>query len=123
MSPKSKSPVSNHAAHNDILDHVEFREQVVELKHESDLCIAIRIQLGRGHASKGLTSEINPVRCVRRSVRPIQAAKQVKQRRFPGAGRAENREELFYNKEKLLENGDRWEREIAQNLALDAPYR
>ncbi len=36
---------------------------------------------------------------------------------------AENREELFYNKEKLLENGDRWEREIAQNLALDAPYR
>lgn len=36
---------------------------------------------------------------------------------------AENREELFYNKEKLLENGDRWEQEIAQNLALDAPYR
>ncbi len=33
------------------------------------------------------------------------------------------REELFYNKEKLLENGDRWEREIARNIALDAPYR
>ena len=26
---------------------------------------------------------------------------------------AETREELFYNKEKLLANGDRWEREIA----------
>ncbi|WP_119165739.1 NADH-quinone oxidoreductase subunit NuoI [Algihabitans albus] len=36
---------------------------------------------------------------------------------------AETREELFYNKDKLLENGDRWEQEIAQNIALDAPYR
>ncbi|HET7852483.1 MAG TPA: NADH-quinone oxidoreductase subunit I, partial [Methyloceanibacter sp.] len=24
---------------------------------------------------------------------------------------------------RLLANGDRWEREIAQNIALDAPYR
>ena len=35
----------------------------------------------------------------------------------------ETREELYYDKERLLANGDRWEREIAQNLALDAPYR
>jgi NADH-quinone oxidoreductase subunit I len=35
----------------------------------------------------------------------------------------ETREELFYNKAKLLENGDRWEQEIAANIALDAPYR
>ena len=35
----------------------------------------------------------------------------------------ETREELFYDKEKLLSNGDRWEREIATNLELDAPYR
>ena len=35
----------------------------------------------------------------------------------------ETREELYYNKEKLLANGDRWEVEIAQNLAADAPYR
>ncbi len=35
----------------------------------------------------------------------------------------ENREELLYNKEKLLENGDRWERQIARNIELDAPYR
>src|ERR671924_135576 len=35
----------------------------------------------------------------------------------------ETREELFYNKEKLLANGDRWEAEIAKNLALDAAYR
>ena len=35
----------------------------------------------------------------------------------------ETREELFYNKEKLLENGERWEREIARNIELDAAYR
>ena len=35
----------------------------------------------------------------------------------------ETREELLFNKDKLLANGDRWEREIAQNIAMDAPYR
>ena len=35
----------------------------------------------------------------------------------------ETREELYYNKERLLDNGDRWEREIAKNLELDAKYR
>ena len=35
----------------------------------------------------------------------------------------ETREELFYDKDKLLANGERWEREIAANIAADAPYR
>ena len=35
----------------------------------------------------------------------------------------ETREELYYDKERLLANGDRWEREIAKAIALDAPYR
>ena len=35
----------------------------------------------------------------------------------------ETREELYYDKQRLLDNGDRWEREIAKNLELDAPYR
>ena len=35
----------------------------------------------------------------------------------------ETREELFYDKAKLLDNGARWEAEIARNLELDAPYR
>jgi NADH-quinone oxidoreductase subunit I len=36
---------------------------------------------------------------------------------------AETREELMYDKDKLLSNGDRWEAEIQLNLAADAPYR
>lgn len=35
----------------------------------------------------------------------------------------ETREELLYNKEKLLANGDRMEAEIAANLRADHPYR
>src|SRR3974390_1007216 len=35
----------------------------------------------------------------------------------------ETREELMYDKAKLLANGDRWEPEIAHRLELDAPYR
>jgi NADH-quinone oxidoreductase subunit I len=35
----------------------------------------------------------------------------------------ETREELYYNKEKLLANGDRWEPALAANIAADAPYR
>ena len=35
----------------------------------------------------------------------------------------ETREELYYTKDKLLENGDRWETEIANNIKLDKQYR
>ena len=35
----------------------------------------------------------------------------------------ETREELLYDKAKLLANGERWEREIAKNIAKTAPYR
>ena len=35
----------------------------------------------------------------------------------------ETREELLYNKQRLLANGDRWESELAKRLELDAPYR
>ena len=35
----------------------------------------------------------------------------------------ETREELLYDKAKLLANGDRWEGASAANLAADAAYR
>lgn len=34
-----------------------------------------------------------------------------------------NREELFYDKDKLLDNGERWEDLLAENIKTDAPYR
>ncbi len=36
---------------------------------------------------------------------------------------AESREELLYDKNKLLANGDRWETELAARIEADAPYR
>ncbi|HEX2580766.1 MAG TPA: NADH-quinone oxidoreductase subunit NuoI [Dongiaceae bacterium] len=35
----------------------------------------------------------------------------------------ETHEELLYDKQRLLANGDRWEAQIAANIAADAPYR
>jgi len=35
----------------------------------------------------------------------------------------ETREELIFDKDQLLANGDRWEAVLAQRLQLDAPYR
>jgi hypothetical protein len=35
----------------------------------------------------------------------------------------QTREELLYNKEKLLANGDKWEPELAAVARADAPYR
>jgi len=35
----------------------------------------------------------------------------------------ETREELLYDKDKLLSNGDRWETEIAERLRANVPYR
>jgi NADH-quinone oxidoreductase subunit I len=35
----------------------------------------------------------------------------------------ETREELYYDKDRLLANGDRWEAQLASNLAAEAPYR
>ena len=35
----------------------------------------------------------------------------------------ETREELYYNKEKLLKNGDQWESVLDKNLKMDKPYR
>ncbi len=35
----------------------------------------------------------------------------------------ETREELYYNKKKLLDNGDRWEEVLSKNIKLDKIYR
>ena len=35
----------------------------------------------------------------------------------------ETREELYYNKQKLLDNGDKWESVLSKNIKLDKIYR
>ena len=50
---------------------------------------------------------------------PVDAIVQVPNFEFA----TESREELYYNKKKLLDNGDRWEDVLAKNIRLDKPYR
>ena len=50
---------------------------------------------------------------------PVNAIVQVPNFEFA----TETREELYYNKQKLLDNGDRWESVLSKNLKLDKPYR
>ncbi len=35
----------------------------------------------------------------------------------------ETREELFYDKQRLLDNGERWESELSRLIERDSPYR
>ena len=35
----------------------------------------------------------------------------------------ETREELYYNKQKLLDNGDKWETVLAENIKVDSSFR
>ncbi len=67
--------------------------------------------------------EINMIRCIFcgfcEEACPVDAIVETPNLEFS----TETREELFYDKAKLLANGDLWEQAIAANLAADAPYR
>ena len=87
---------------------------------------AITIEAGprRNDGTRRTTRyDIDMVRCIYcglcQEACPVDAIVEVPNFEFA----AETREELYFDKERLLANGDRWEREIAKNIALDAPYR
>ena len=56
---------------------------------------------------------------IRNNVGPVDAI--VETSNFEYA--TETHEELLYNKDKLLENGDKWEVEIAKNIEHESVYR
>ncbi len=88
----------------DILSGGEFRQQEVELKDEADI----------GKACSGSFVLIHQVRVPvangeRAAGRPVKQAEQVKQRRFAGAGRSSDGDELALadNERYILDQGDR----------------
>ena len=86
--------------------------------------ITMNPQRGRMAVEKTTRYDIDMLKCIycglcQESYYPVDAIVQGPNFEFA----TETREELYYNKEKLLENGDRWESVLAKNIKLDKPYR
>ena len=109
------------------------REKCVSCQLCEFVCPPKAIRITPGEISENATNahvekapkefEINMLRCIYcglcQEACPVDAIVEGPNIEFA----VETREELYYDKERLLDNGDRWEREIAKNLELDAPYR
>ena len=86
-------------------------------------CIIIESQPRADNARRTTRYDIDMVKCIYcglcQEACPVDAIVEGPNFEFS----VETREELLYDKNKLLENGARWEREIARNIQKDAPYR
>jgi NADH-quinone oxidoreductase subunit I len=101
-------------------------ERCIACKLCEAICPAITIEAGprRNDGTRRTTRyDIDMVKCIYcgmcQEACPVDAI--VEGPNFEYA--VETREELLYDKDRLLANGARWEREIARNIAMDSPYR
>ena len=78
---------------------------------------------GRDGTRKTIRYDIDMVKCIYCNLCeescPVDAIVQGPHFEFS----TETREELYYDKEKLLSNGDRWESVLSANLEQDAKYK
>src|SRR5271167_3927597 len=127
--PHEKSPLSpRFRGEHALRGYPNGEERYIACKLREAICAAeaITIEAGpRGNDGMRRTTryDIDMVKCIycglSQEACPVDAI--VEGPNFEYA--AETREELYYDKDRLLANGDRWEHELAQNIALDAPYR
>jgi NADH-quinone oxidoreductase subunit I len=87
------------------------------------VCITIEAEPREDGSRRTTRYDIDMTKCIYcglcQEACPVDAIVQGPNQEFS----VETREELIYDKAKLLENGDKWERTLAANLAADAPYR
>ena len=85
--------------------------------------ITIESSLGKDGSRKTTRYDIDMLKCIYCGLCeescPVDAIVQGPNFEFA----KETREELYYNKEKLLENGDKWETSLSENIKEDSPFR
>jgi NADH-quinone oxidoreductase subunit I len=108
-------------------DQLSIREDAIACKLCEAICPAQAITIEaepREDGSRRTTRyDIDMVKCIYcglcQEACPVDAIVEGPNLEFA----TETREELLYDKAKLLANGDRWEGAIAASLAADAAYR
>jgi NADH-quinone oxidoreductase subunit I len=126
--PHEKNPISPRFRGEHVLRrYPNGEERCIACKLCEAVCPALAITIEaepREDGSRRTTRyDIDMVKCIYcglcQEACPVDAVVQGPNQEFS----VESREELIYDKAKLLDNGDKWERTIAANLAADAPYR
>src|SRR4051812_14564888 len=79
--------VADHLRHQNIVQRIEFRQQVIELEDEAEREVAQLIALLRRQLVDAAAFEMNHA-----LVRPIERAEQVQERALAGAGLADDAE-------------------------------
>src|SRR3954464_15303536 len=129
MYPNEKGPVSpRFRGEHALRRYPSGEERCIACKLCEAVCpaLAITIEAGprRNDGTRRTTRyDIDMVKCIYcgfcQEACPVDAIVEGPNYEFS----VETREELLYDKDKLLDNGARWERELARNIAMDAPYR
>ncbi len=126
--PNEKTPLSpRFRGEHALRRYPNGRERCIACKLCEAVCPALAItiesEMQKDGSRKATRYDIDMTKCIYcglcQEACPVDAIVEGPNLEFT----TETREELFYNKEKLLANGDRWEALLMENIRKDSIYR